>query len=47
MIKSEYDNIDELVQDDVDEIDDYESAKEAYGLMMKACTVKRLLYFRL
>ena len=36
MIKSEYDNIDELVQDDVDEINDYESAKEANDLLMDA-----------
>ena len=36
MIKSEYDNIDELVQDDIDDIDDYESAKEAQGLLMDA-----------
>ena len=36
MIKTEYDNIDELVQDDIDEIDDYESAKEANDLLMDA-----------
>ena len=36
MIKSEYDNIDELVQDDIDDLDDYESAKEGYDLMLKA-----------
>ena len=36
MIKSEYDNIDELVQDDIDDFDDYESAKEGYDLMLKA-----------
>ena len=36
MIKSEYDNIDELVQEDIDEIDDYESAKEAHYLLMDA-----------
>ena len=39
MIKSEYDNIDELVQDDIDDLDDYESAKEGYDLMLKAMSL--------
>ena len=39
MIKSEYDNIDELVQDDIDDFDDYESAKEGYDLMLKAMSL--------
>ena len=36
MIKSEYDNIDELVKNDIDDFDDYVSAKEAQGLLMDA-----------
>ena len=36
MIKSEYDNIDELVENDIDDFDDYVSAKEAQGLLMDA-----------
>ena len=39
MIKSEYDSIDELVQDDIDDFDDYESAKEGYDLMLKAMSL--------
>lgn len=36
MIKKEYDNIDELVQDDYCEKNDYETAKEANDLLMDA-----------
>lgn len=36
MIKTEYDNIDELVQDDYDPSNDYEYAKEGFILLMDA-----------
>lgn len=36
MIKREYDSLNELMQDDYSEIDDYESAKEANDLLMDA-----------